>query len=147
MFKNGNEERLRGDCYIIAPRTLNTIEECKKWDGYALRDMENIKEILAKLEEYRSMLAQRAMDIASSQYSYKLTLVREKHWYNNTVTYKINLWKVYPEANKIQSVSVFSEVYAGKERHTALKRFEQLLKEYPGIDYEKDISKAAWEVR
>lgn len=42
-------------------------------------------------------------------------------------------------------VETATETFPGKERRAAIKRFEELKKERPGIDYIKDIEKKSWE--
>lgn len=38
-----------------------------------------------------------------------------------------------------------NRIKPGKERHAALKRFAQLQKERPGLEYITDIEKKSWE--
>ena len=46
---------------------------------------------------------------------------------------------------RTRPMAVLSEEYDGKERHKALKRFEELKKQYPNIETEIDIAKGKWE--
>lgn len=45
----------------------------------------------------------------------------------------------------LNKVETATETFPGKERHAAIKRFEELKKERPGIEYIKDIERKSWE--
>ena len=70
----------------------------------------------------------------------KLTLTRIKN-YDGKVFYYIALSKVFPEIGE----QIIYETYPGTERLNAIKRFEELKKQYPGAEHIKDIEKARWE--
>lgn len=65
-------------------------------------------------------------------------------WNGNKKFYVIEVLKILDLKNA-DPVRVLQETYVGKERHAALKRFEQLKKLYPNIEIIKDIDKKRWE--
>ena len=52
---------------------------------------------------------------------------------------------IYKFFKDVAPEELFHERFEGKERHTALKRFEVLKKEYPNAEIIKDIEKKHWE--
>ena len=74
----------------------------------------------------------------------KLTLRRRVDYYSNKKYYEVKVLKTI-DAPNARPVAVVSEEYDGKDRHKALKRFEELKKQYPNIETEKDIDKKQWE--
>lgn len=117
------------------PKKLQT------YDGYLKRDIERLQATIKQIEEHRKKLYLHTQQLASSQYSLKLSLIRRKD-YNGKVFYYITLAKVFPE---IGEQKMIDETYPGTERHNAIKRFEDLKKQYPGAEHIKDIEKARWE--
>lgn len=65
-------------------------------------------------------------------------------WNGNKKFYVIEVLKILDLKNA-EPVQVLEETYEGKERHTALKRFEQLKKLYPNIEIIKNIEKRSYE--
>ena len=77
----------------------------------------------------------------NSAYSIEVSIERFKHYYGK-VNYYVKVAKVFENIGKEY---IISEIYQGTERHTALKRFEELKKQYPSAEYIKNIEKAKWE--
>jgi len=65
-------------------------------------------------------------------------------WNDNKKFYVIEVLKILDLKNA-EPVTVLQETYEGKERHTALKLFEQLKKLYPNIETIKSIDKRSYE--
>ena len=74
----------------------------------------------------------------------EIDLRRRVDSWKNKRYYDITVVKII-DAPNARPVAVLSEEYDGKERHKALKRFEELKKQYPNIETEKDIDKKQWE--
>lgn len=74
----------------------------------------------------------------------KLTLRRRVDSWHNKRYYDITVVKIINAPNTCPLV-ILSEEYKGMERYTAIKRFEELKKQYPNIQTEKDIEKSKWE--
>ena len=68
----------------------------------------------------------------------KLTLRRRVDYYSNKKYYEVKVLKTIDAPNA-------RPVADGKDRHKALKHFEELKKQYPNIETEKDIDKKQWE--
>ena len=96
------------------------------------------------LKEYRQTLYARAQELCAADYSMKLTLRRRFDSWHNKRYYDITVVKIINAPNP-RPLVILSEEYKGTERHTALKRFEELKKQYPNIETEKDIEKSKWE--
>ena len=121
---------------------LNTI---KFEDRHAAEEINIFLAYAELLKEYRKTLFDRAQEFYTADYKYLLKITRRVDtWKNNKKFYTITLQKIY----NIQNASpetVLTETYQGTERHKALKRFEELQKEYPNIETETDIEKKYWE--
>ena len=69
--------------------------------------------------------------------------VKLERYYNyGSITYYIRYFTEYEDGTKAETAT---ESFPGKERHAAIKRFEELKKVRPGIEYIKDIEKKSWE--
>ena len=49
------------------------------------------------------------------------------------------------ETETLAETETETEVFPGKERHAAIKRFEEIKKARPGIEAVKDIERKSWE--
>lgn len=131
--------------YFRRADKIDNLETVKYEDKRAQDSITEFIEYAELLKEYRKTLYERARELYSAGYSMKLTIKREIDcWKNNKISYKINVLKI-PDAPNARPVEVLTETYEGKERHTALKRFEQLKKLYPNIETITDIEKKSWE--
>lgn len=74
-------------------------------------------------------------------YTRLLKLERHPHWKGH-IEYIVTITRKYDD-NTI--VDELREVYPGKERKKAFDRTAELLKQNPGIPYEKDIERRSWE--
>ena len=119
------------------------ISELKQYDTWAARDIRSLEETIIKLKEYRKELFEHTQQIQELESRLQLKLKRERR-YDNKVHYYVTVKRIYP-ANERMYNDIINEHYEGADRHVAIKRFEQLKKEYPGIEAIKDIEKGRWE--
>ena len=96
------------------------------------------------LTEYRKTLYARAQELCTADYSMKLTLRRRIEYRTKKKYYIVSLIKIINAPNT-NPVALRYEEFNGTERHKAIKRFEELKKQYPNIETEKDIEKSKWE--
>lgn len=96
------------------------------------------------MKEYRRSLYERAQELYTASYSMKLQLLRTVDYYNNRKIYTVKILQI-PDARNARAVELLSETYTGKERHIAIKRFEELKKVHANIEIEIDIEKKRWE--
>lgn len=97
-----------------------------------------------RIKDVTQTLYARAQELCAANYSMKLTLRRRFDSWHNKRYYDITVVKIINAPNT-RPLVILSEEYKGTERHTALKRFEELKKQYPNIETEKDIEKSKWE--
>jgi hypothetical protein len=119
----------------------------KDLSSYSRRATEAINEaaeLIKTLQEYQQALYARSQEILNTNYHLFLFLERTFNRYDNTKQYIITICKRF-EGNNVADEEILREKYPGKERHKALKRFEELKKEYPNIDNDMDIAKKHWE--
>ena len=133
------EINIRG--YLTRPDKL-TQERIRGNDESAARLIERCEEVIAALKEYRQALAARYAEIDAAPYSLRLELERKPSYNGSGVLYYIRIIRAYQDGTEVLELN---EAYTGKDRRTALARFEELKKERPGIDTVKDIERRIWE--
>ena len=117
--------------------------ELKQYDAWAARDIKHLEETIEKLKEYRKELYQHTQQLQGMESRLQLKIKRERR-YSGKIYYYVTVKRIYPANEKMYN-DLISEHYEGADRHTAIKRYEQLKKQYPGIEAIKDIEKGRWE--
>ncbi|MGN0812367.1 MAG: hypothetical protein ACI4MQ_02530 [Candidatus Coproplasma sp.] len=131
--------------YFPRPNRIKTLERVQKTDKATQAKIKELLEIAEVLKEYRQLLYKRAQQFFNAEYAMRLSLTREVDGYpNGKKTYVIKILKLLDLTNA-DPVYILNETYEGKERHKALKRFEELKKLYPNIETIIDIDKKSWE--
>ena len=144
LFVHKPEAELRYHIYIQKPDAIDNIKSVENYAVEARRAITKAEELIAFLKEYQKDLCARYQEITATNYTLFLLLKRHVNCYTNIKTYEITISKRYTE-NNIKDVQILREVYEGRDRHKALKRFETLMKEYPNIEAAIDIEKRSWE--
>ena len=142
-FNWRDEYELRRFVHIQKADALTNLKSVKFYDEHAARAITELREAMELLEEYRKTLYTRYQEIINAPFKLVLRIQRTVH-YGGNKNYIITLVKRYDGA-KIADEEVKRESFPGKERHKALKRFEELKKEYPTTETETDIEKRSWE--
>lgn len=127
--------------YIRRPETLADAEDIKRYDQSAAEAIEEARRMIEDLTEYRQALAARYASLEVMPYKRILRIERENYSYTG-IKYRVTIAKHREDGTEVKELE---EVYPGKERHIALKRFAELQKQYPGIESEKHIEKSKWE--
>lgn len=131
--------------YIQSPARIDSATRILENDKKAVEEIKAAEELIQRLKEYRQALFERYQEITASPYHCRLTLEREPaRWNGASVDYFIRLEKVY-DMPGVAPEGIIIEYYPGKERHKAIKRYKELLKQHPGIDATMDIQKKSWE--
>lgn len=130
--------------YFTRADKIETFEKVQQADKAAQDKITSLCVWIELLKEYRKTLYARAQELCAAGYTMKLTLRRRVDSWKNKRYYDITVVKII-DAPNARPVAVLSEEYDGKERHKALKRFEELKKQYPNIKTKKDIEKKQWE--
>ena len=130
--------------YFTRADKIDTFSKVQQADKDAQDKITSLYAWIELLTEYRKTLYARAQQLCAASYTMKLTLRRRVDSWKNKRYYDITVVKII-DAPNARPVAVLSEEYDGKERHKALKRFEELKKQYPNIETEKDVDKKQWE--
>ena len=130
--------------YFTRADKIETFDKVQQADKSAQEKIAELYTWIELLKEYRNTLYRRAQEFCAANYSMKLTLRRRIDYYSGKKYYEIKVLKILSVPNA-RPLAVLSEEYKGTERHVALKRFEELKKQYPNIETEKDIEKSKWE--
>lgn len=134
-----SEGRVYLQGYFVRPEKL-TQERIAAHDKTAARLIEECEQTAAALREYRKALAARYANLDTAPYRLRLILQR---WHQDKgVRFTVEILQIYEDGTEVQKLR---EVYTGKDRRKALARFEELRKQHPGIEVEKDIERKSWE--
>ena len=134
------DARINISCYLLRPDKLVKPHEIDWMDKQASSTIEACKATIERLQDYRKAIAERYSKLETMSYSDRLELERYPGY--NGITYYVRIVRTYADKTKIETLS---ETYDGKERHKAIKRFNQIKKERPGIESVMDIERRSWE--
>ncbi len=127
--------------YLTAPEACNSFDQIAQYDKSAARLIADCKHLVAQLIDYRQALAARYNALATMP-SHDSLLLQRCISSGNAKVYYVRRFRHYEDGTKIETET---ERYPGKERHKALARFDELLKQYPGIEATRDIERKSWE--
>ena len=127
--------------FAQAPQNLTTPDEVAYRDRTAAQDIKRLEKLVDNLKDYRRALAARYAELETMPYTYLLKLERVPHWKGH-IEYVITLTKTLSDGTKTQDLR---EVFPGKDRRKAFARAAELRRQRPGIPYEEDIARRAWE--
>lgn len=143
LFTHRAEAEIRRFIYIKKPEAIDSIKDIEYYNGRAAQAIAEAEEHIKLMKEYQQALYARYQEIYSTNYKLFLKIERRVK-YDNSKSYAITICKRF-DGNNVADEEILREVFEGKERHKALKRFEALKKEYPNIENETDIEKKKWE--
>ena len=144
LYRYGSEQEtgdIRHNIYIVTPKKLTTPKDIIFRDKRAAEDIAQLERTIENLKDYRKALAERYGELETMPYKRLLKLERQPHWKGH-IEYIVTITKTYPDKT---TTTELHEVFQGKDRKKAFERTNELLKQYPGIPFEKDIEKKHWE--
>lgn len=144
MFHGRSDGELWVRCYLIDPATIDTVERAAYWGGSAARAIKECEGMINQLKQYQQQLYERVQELETAPYHHRVTLLRERRYYEKKVFYHLIVEKVY-DADGIKPVEIQRTNYPGTERREAIKAFEAYKKTHPGVEAVMDIEKARWE--
>ena len=143
LFTHRPEAEIHRRIYLKKPAAVGSIKEIEYYFQRATEAVKEAEKTIALMQEYQQLLYERHREIYSTNYHLHLHIERRLH-YDHTKTYHVTIVRRY-EGNNVADDEILREDFDGKERHKALKRFEELKKEYPNIECSTDILKRQWE--
>ena len=132
---------IRPYIYLVDPGKLSTARDIEWRDKDTADNIRCLESIVEALKDYRKDLAARYGELETMPYKRVLMLDRVPHWKGH-IEYVVSITRICEDKTRIQELR---EVFLGKERHKAVSRYHELLKQYPGIESEMDIAKQKWE--
>lgn len=144
MFEHRNDEELRVWAYLLAPRAINTIADCKRQGDHAAAAILNAESMIKKLRGYQISLCERAREIACAPYHVEIEFRRERSYTDNHVRYISEIFRVY-DAPGIARESVQRQTWTGKERQAAFKAFKEIERAYPGAPITRKLERSPWD--
>ena len=140
--KEANERiniyQTRADC-------ITDMKHIQNEDERAARTISEMLDYIEALKEYRKTLYTRAQEICAASYRLQLKIKRTVDNWKNKKYYTVTLSKIYEESARIAPENLIDETYNGKDRAKALKRFDDLQKEYANVEAVKEVDKYQWE--
>ena len=146
-FRSGNFYQQEHTAQVLGwlqdPAKL-TQDQISYYDKSAQELITEAQQLIEDLGQYREALAARYGELETALYTRTLKLERHPacSWSRKGVTYSITITRSYEDHTEAEELR---ETYIGKDRRTALARYEELKKQYPGIESVKDIEKRSWE--
>lgn len=141
---NGAKNFYNTHYYIQKPDKIKSAIACANADKTAKDEIECLKQKIEFLQIYRTELYKRYQEINSATYHKRITIERQRQYYENKIFYNITIENV-PDRADVAPCEVLAETFEGKQRHNALKRFVELCKQYPHAETVKKIQKSQWE--
>lgn len=138
----GDEAEVKVYDHLRLPDKLTDLDGVTLYDRSAARAIKEMEEYLEALKGYRQALAERYAALASMPYTLRLDLIRHKGWSSKKVTYSLALVRVYQDGHEQDEERT---VYPGTERREAIKKFEEMQHQRPGIQCRVQMEKASWE--
>lgn len=124
------------------PDAIDDLKRVVSEDKYAARRIQEMQELIDFLKVYRVELADRYNHLLTDPYVIVIKLRREVNWSDNKKYYWIEWFKRYTDTGK--EVRTDFTKYDGKQRHQAIKDFDDYVKTHPGIVSEKNIEKGRY---
>ena len=137
-----NQGETRLYIYWEPPENLADVKSVAYKDKNAESHIEDLETIIADLKEYRQALAARYGELETMAYKRELLIERHPAWGSHGISYVVTIKRILADGTEQKELR---ESYTGKDRSIALKRFEELKKQNPGIKATKDIEKRQWE--
>lgn len=141
---NGAKNFYNTHYYIQKPDKIKSAIACANADKTAKDEIECLKQKIGFLQIYRTELYKRYQEINSATYHKRITIERQRQYYENKVFYYVTVESV-PDRADVESIELRKSRFTGKERHNALKLFATLCKCYPQAEIVKKIEKSRWE--
>lgn len=138
----GDEAEIKIFDHLRHPDKLTSADSIALYDRSAAETIRRMEEALEALKGYRQALAERYAALATMPYTLRLDLRRHKGWCDKRVTYTLRLVRVYQDGHEEVELE---KVYSGVQRRDAIKEFEDIRRQRPGIAYVFEIEKASWE--
>ena len=128
---------------IYEPENTYFIEDLKTESDYVIQELKRLEKEKQELEKYLSEISNRASEVLQLEYYYFVEVRREKN-FNNKINYFAVVRKCvigddgkFYNNRKVKTIKSFK--FAGKERNSALKKADELLKEYNTKDLRKNF--------
>ena len=136
-----SDEEIRIYAYKYPFKTTTDIKTLQRYDKHTVDTINRLQTAINELQAYRGELFEHTQKLINANYTLEVSIERYKNYYDK-VCYYVRIAKVF---DGIGDEYIINETYEGKKRHEALKRFEELKKQYPGAEYIKKIEKGRWE--
>ena len=144
MFHGRSDGELWVRCYLISPETIDDMDRAIYWGHHAAKYIQECEGMINQLKQYQQKIFERVQELQTAPYHHRVTLLRERRYYEKKVYYHLIVEKVF-DAPGIRPVEIQRTNYPGTERREAIKAFEAYKKTHPGIEAVLDIEKARWE--
>lgn len=126
--------------WLLSPDGCKAFDQIRRNDESAAELIAECERMIEMMVEYRQDLAARYNALATMTSEYSVSLERLHN--HRRIVYWLSLFAEFADGRK---EIISRETFDGRDRRKALKRFEELKKERPGIKAILDIEKEPWE--
>lgn len=140
-WSHGRDHEQRVYVHALHPSRLETPERVAYYDQSAARSIAELQDLIESLTGYRQALAARYAYLETAPYTRRLELIRSPH-YGGSISYHVQIIRTYEDGTETTEQHTHFE---GKQRRDAIKLFESLAHQNPGIATVKDIARKSWE--
>lgn len=126
--------------WLLSPDGCKAFDQIRRNDESAARLIAECEQMIEMMVEYRQDLTARYNALATMVSEYGVSLERLHN--HRRIVYWLTLFAEFTDGRK---EIVSREVFDGRDRRKAIKRFTELRHERPGIKYIMDIEKSPWE--
>lgn len=139
--RGGSPAEFRTWIYFYNAEKLNEQKKVMDADATAAREIAELEKLIDDLKEYRQALTARYSQLETMSYHDRLELQRVPN-YGRGVVFYVRTRRIYEDGTETE---LKYQRFEGKQRREAIKYFEDLKRERPGIEAVKDIEKKSWE--
>lgn len=135
------DNEIKVTLYTVDPSQITDIDRLTRCDRRTQDSIKNAKELIEQAEAYRLKLYERCRELELMDSHTRITLERERRWKENVI-YWLRKTTVYSDGTEYVEETTR---YGGKQRHEAIKAFNDLKKQYPMFEYVLAIDKPKYE--
>lgn len=135
------DNEIKVTLYTVDSAQIADLNWLAREDKRALESIEKANELIRQAESYRLKLYERCRELELMDSHTRISLKRKRCW-NEKIVYWLQKTTVYSDGTECIEETTR---YEGKQRHEALRTFNDLKKQYPMFEYVLNIDKSSYE--
>lgn len=135
------DNEIKATLYTVDPSQISDLKRLTQYDRWAQESIKKAQELIRQAEAYRLKLYERCRELELMDNHTRISLKRKRCW-NEKIVYWLQKTTVYSDGTECIEETTR---YEGKQRHEAIKAFNNLKKQYPMFEYMLNIDKTPYE--